>query len=290
MIAVCGYNRDRGKTLMQNIAVQNPPISRLLRIITFIEIIVLLIAGGGLFFVPQLAGTVWSWTLTPFNAGFLGAVYIASLTSVALMGYIARWSPARGVLWVIFVFTFIVLAVSIGYFFRFNLQSWSAWLWYGLYVLLPLSSGYHLWLYRKVSDTHLSPLPSRWSNMMRVVGVLFIGYGLGLLVVPNTFSLLFPWLLDDFHSRLYSSAFISMGIGLLITAKKTDAWELIAVGLPMAVLGVLAVVGLLMVDASLQRIVWTEIRTWAWIATCVLTTIFALLLIVMGWRRLRLQK
>jgi hypothetical protein len=269
---------------MQNNAVENPVISRLLRILTFIECLVLLSAGGGLFFLPEFTGTLWAWTLTPFNAGFLGAVYIASLTAVALMWYIGRWSPSRAVLWVIFSFTLIVLLVSIGYFFRFNFQQWSTWVWYILYIILPLNSAYHLWLYRKMPNTHLAPPPSRWSMLMRVVGVAFIAYGLGLIILPNTFNQLFPWLLDDFHSRLYSAAFISMGIGLLITAQKTDGWELIAVSLPMAVLGGLAVIGMLVVDAALHRIVWTAFNVWLWIGVCTLTAIFAMAMMISGWR------
>src|SRR5262245_11370198 len=108
----------------------NPPISALLRWFTLVEVFVLLAAGGGLFFAPELANTIWPWMLTPFNTRFLGAIYLGSMVAVAFMWYIGRWSPTRAVLRVIFAFTLIVLVVSVLYSGQFDFQRPGAWLWF----------------------------------------------------------------------------------------------------------------------------------------------------------------
>src|SRR5689334_1775020 len=91
----------------------NPPINRLLRAVTAVEALVLLVAGGGLFLLPAVLRPLWPWTLPPFNAAYLGAVYLASLTAAALVVWSGRWSPARVVVPMILLFTAAVLAVSL---------------------------------------------------------------------------------------------------------------------------------------------------------------------------------
>src|SRR5688572_8589876 len=162
----------------------NPPISSFLRWFTLIEALVLLAAGGSLFFAPDFANTIWAWSLTPFNTRFLGAIYLSSMAAVLLMWYTGRWSPARAGLRVIFAFTLVVLAVSVVYITQFDFQRPGTWLWFGLYIALPASAGYHLWLYRHLPDTHLTPMPGLWRTILMVSGAMLVLYGAGLLVLP----------------------------------------------------------------------------------------------------------
>ncbi|MFN8373133.1 MAG: hypothetical protein U0694_09700 [Anaerolineae bacterium] len=272
---------------MNPIPTQNPPIPRLLYFVTLIEVLVLFTAGGGLFFAPEFTNTLWPWALTPFNTRFLGAVYLASMSAVVLMVLKNRWSPTRPVLRVIFSFTLIVLIVSILYNASFDFQRWGTWLWYALYIVLPLNSAYHLWLLRHMPTTHLSPTPRMWSTITRVLGLILILYGVGLLLLPAVFSRFFPWLLDDFHSQLYSAVFVGGGVGLLTVSSSTDGWEFMAAGVPLCVLGVLAIAGLLLVDAAVQRMVWTEIGVWLWLGAFALMAVMGVSIMVTGSRLLK---
>ena len=57
----------------------NPPISPLLRFLTFIKVLVLFTVGAGLLIVPNTASQIWPWELLPFNARFLGAIYAGAV-------------------------------------------------------------------------------------------------------------------------------------------------------------------------------------------------------------------
>jgi hypothetical protein len=270
---------------MQSTEPNNFKVSRLLSFMTLVEFLVLLMAGGGLFFSPGFTTSIWPWELTPFNTRFLGAIYIASMTAVAAMLFVGRWSPARAVLRVILSFTLIVLAVSILTTARFNFPHWSVWVWFTLYVALPLNCAFHLWLYRSASDAHLTPLSPLWSRLLLGVGIVLVGYGAGLIIAPEIFSRFFPWTLDEFHSRLYSAAFVGGGIGLLTVAPKTTAWELIAAGAPLATLGIFSILGLVIVDAEVKRLVWTDAVVWVWLGAFAALAVLGIGMLVFGWQR-----
>ena len=163
----------------------NPPITRLLRWITGVEVLVLIATGGGLFFLPAVLGPLWPWALTPFNTRFMGAVYLASLVSAAALAYIARWSVARLVVPMIFTFTAVVLGVSLIYLDRFTQNTASTIGWFVLYIVIPVNALYHLWLYRRLDPVTGRPLPRFVRVLLGIQAVVLGVYGLLLLVAPG---------------------------------------------------------------------------------------------------------
>lgn len=242
----------------------NLRITPLLRWLTAIEVLVLVVSGGGLFFLPAVLGPLWPWALAPFSTRFLGAVYLASLVSAAALACIGRWSVARLVVPMIFTFTAIVLSVSIIYFGRFTQNPLSTIGWFALYVAIPINALYHLWLYRKLSpvaEVHVPPF------MMALLGIQALGlgvYGVLLLVAPETSSAFWPWALDDFHARMYSVAFITPALGAWLLLRSASVPELRTLGLTQ-VTGVLPIIGLWIVDSAVQRVDWNAFGTWLWI-------------------------
>src|SRR5258705_8001687 len=117
---------------------ENPPISPLLRIITAVEALVLFGAGIGLFFFYDLMSSQWAWTITPFNSGFLGAIYLASLIAVTLLLAMPYWNAARLLLPMILTFTLIVLIASLIHFDKFNFSHIATWIWFALYIVIPI--------------------------------------------------------------------------------------------------------------------------------------------------------
>lgn len=244
--------------------VHNPEITRLLRWVTAMEVLVLIVSGGGLFLLPAELDSLWPWELAPFNTRFLGAVYLASLVSAAALAYVGRWSPARLVVPMILVFTTIVLGVSFLYSDRFTENTLSTAAWFALYIAIPINALYHLWLYRewpRVAEVRLSAF------MTILLGVQAFGlglYGILLLVAPETFSQFWPWPLDDFHGRMYSVAFITPALGAWLLLRSVSVPELRTLGLTQIV-GVLPVIGLLIVDSEVRRVNWSAVGTWLWI-------------------------
>lgn len=243
----------------------NPRLSPLLRTFTLVEVLVLIGAGFGLFFLPDAARQIWPWTPAPFNTRFLGAIYFTSLMPVAAMLWAGRWAPARGVLPALFAFTAIVLAVSGLNLDQFDLGRWSNLVWWPLYVALPVNAAYHMWLYRRLPPAEPVPTTPIWRVYLLGVAVVLGLYGAGLLLLPATFTGFWPWPIDAFHGRMYSAAFVSGAIGAYVVSRLAAPIEFFTAGLTQAVFGLFSILGLLLVDASVHRVDWSAAGTWLWL-------------------------
>lgn len=264
---------------------ENPTITPFLRTFTLVETLVLVGAGFGLFLFPEITRPQWPWPIAPFNTRFLGAVYLGAMVPIGLMYLSGRWSPTRPVLRAIFTFTFVVLVVSLFTSSRFDFTSWAVWAWFALYIALPASAGYHLWLYRSMPTTHLNPVPRNWRYILRLTSLMLTVYGLGLLILPDTFSSLFPWKLDVFHSQLYSATFITGGVMLISVATLATPAEFIAAGLTEATFSIFSILGLIIVDVGLKKIDWSAANTLAWLALLAILALLGIAMVVAGLRQ-----
>jgi hypothetical protein len=76
-----------------NPAPSNPPIPTFLRLVTWIECLVVFLAAFGLFFFPTLEHDFWAWSIPAFNSRFVGAIYFAALVPLLVFAILGRWSP-----------------------------------------------------------------------------------------------------------------------------------------------------------------------------------------------------
>src|SRR3954471_24771132 len=97
----------------------NPRLAQYVRIF-FILASTILLSGALLYFAPALITPRWLWPLTPFNANFLGAVYLTELLSAVMLIWYNRWSPARVGLPTAYVFAGLVTIVTLIYSERFD--------------------------------------------------------------------------------------------------------------------------------------------------------------------------
>lgn len=241
---------------------ENPPISPLLRILTIIEVIVLAIAGIGLFFLYDFTNTQWAWALTPFNSGFLGAIYLASMVAVGLLLLIPRWSAARMLLPMIFIFTLVVLITSLLHTERFLFPRVTTWIWFILYIILPLNCAYHLWLYRKLKAANAVPTPSLLQAWLTAQAVILGLYAIAMFIAPSTFTGFWPWKIDDFHGQMYSALGFSAAVSGLVLFRRGSADEFFILSITQISLSVLAILGVVIRSA---RVDYTAFGTWLWL-------------------------
>ncbi len=244
---------------------RNLGLTPLLRAVTFIEVVVLFGAGFGLFFLPDLARELWPWPPAPFNTRFLGSIYLTALLPVAVMLIAGRWAPARGVLPAIFIFTTIVLFVSVFNFDLLDFQRWSTHVWFVLYIILPINSAYHMGLYRRLPPAEPIPTPPAWRAYLLGVSIVLGLYSMALLIAPETFTGFWPWKIDAFHGRMYSAAFASGAVGAWVAARVAARIEFFTAGITQATFGLFSILGLVLVDAAVHRVDWSQPGTWVWV-------------------------
>lgn len=248
----------------------NPRVSRLLLGVTWLEVAVLLVAGGGLLLaLPSVIG-VWPWTLAPYNLRFLGALYTAALVAAFLQSWHGGWAPARIVTGMIFVFTLVVTVLSFVHLARFDFARPEVWVWFVLYVGVCVNAGAHLLHYRHLPAVAAPPSrPARAALLAQAI--VLGGYGLALLVATDSAARLWPWKIDTFHAQLYSVTFLTPAAGALALRRSAAPVDWSTLGLTQLAWGVLPVVALLLVDQRVQRVVWHAWPVWAWIGLFALT-------------------
>jgi hypothetical protein len=258
----------------------NPSISPMLRIITAIEVWVLIITGFGLFFFAAQLNSLWPWSLSPFNAGFLGSIYLSSLTAASLLVWNGRWIPARIITAMILAFTSIVFFVSMAYLSRFDqTRTPSVWSWFILYAILPINAAYHLWLYRNSPKPDLLPIPVWLKTILLLQSIIFGSYGIALLFFPTQATGFWPWAIDDFHGRMYSVASITPAVGAFMLYRNPNMLEMKSLSLIQIVGGVFPILSLVLVDSSVHRINWLAFGTWLWIGLGIWLLLVGILMI-----------
>lgn len=241
-------------------------ISSFLRAFTAAEWVVLVIAGGGAFFWPAQVRTLWPWDIAPFNAAFIGTIYLASVPAIGLVAWKGRWSPTRIVLPMLLVFTGVGAVASALHAQEFQPARWTTWVWWFLYLSLPLNSAVHLWLYRGREPAGELRLPGALSMALRVQAGVLTAYFLALLAMPDAASRFWPWPVNAFHGRLYSGAFLALALGGLLVAGRCAPRDAQAQGLTQLCFGALGIGGVLYVDAAVHRVAWQAAGTWIWMA------------------------
>lgn len=237
-------------------------ISPVMRGITAIEVGVLLVAGGGLYFFPELMAAHWPWGLTPFNTRLLGAIYLASMLSALALVVHPYESVGRVVTPMIATFTLVVLVASVAYLPRFTGPGYALLLWFGLYLSIPMNALFHMGLYRNHvnGSDGSSPL---LTHLLHMQWLVLGGSGLALLVQPASASGFWPWPLDPFHARLYSVAFLTPAVGAWLLRHTQTTYPFIVLGVTQIAGGLLPITGTLAVDQTVHRIDWSQ--AWIWI-------------------------
>jgi hypothetical protein len=257
----------------------NPRIRVDLRVFMLIEIGILAPTGAGMFFAVDRTQTVWPWELTPFNSRFIGGFYLAATLAAAIVLIHDRWAPARVLTALAFMFTGLVLLVSIIHADRFFSDRPLTWAWFALYTLLPLYTGYALWTHRHLR-TAGEPAPVWLRVAMGISAALAGAYGLGLLVAPVTLTKFWPWPVDAFHGRLYAAVPMALALAALLLIKHSTRADLFGTGATLFAAGAWIILGVVLTDASTNSVDWGSVESLAWVGAFAWVALLGLAMIV----------
>lgn len=216
---------------------------------------------------PTLSVLRWPWQIPPFNARFIGVIYLAGWVGALTCYAVGRHSPALGYLRAAAVFTAVATLASAMDRKVFLAERPVAvavwWLAYIGFCLVLAAGARHLGA-RPVGGRLPSP------GQRRVYGLyalLTTAYGLALFLVPVAASSFWPWPVDAFHGRVYSGIFLS-GTALLAGLRgEHRAADRTLAGLLQTVFGLGSLWGAWSVDRSLGgRVDWGSGGTWLWLA------------------------
>ena len=127
----------------------NPRVPAFLRAVTWVECGVVASAALLLLTMPKRGGQdIWAWITPPLNARYVGVIYLAALFALLVFAVHGRWNPGRLVLWEIFVFTTAIMVVMLAYAGRFEWARVATWVFWPLYLFLPVNSAVFLWRLR----------------------------------------------------------------------------------------------------------------------------------------------
>ena len=227
----------------------NPRVPEFLRAVTWIECVVVAAAAGLLLSTPEWGGReIWAWSTPPLNARYVGVVYLGALVPLVVFAVTGRWSPGRLVLWEIFVFTAAILVVMLAYAGRFEWARLATWVFWPLYLFLPVNSAVFLW---RLRDWR-SPEPLIHARAaLTVVALSFGGYGIALLIIPERATEFWPWPVDAFHARIYAAAYLAPAVGAWVLRSGATPEELRTLGITLVTMSVAAIVAVPMNTAFL---------------------------------------
>jgi hypothetical protein len=238
----------------------NPPLSLSVRI--FASVVLLVLLGGMLLLVaPQLIVGSWPWTLAPYAARFLGAIYAAEFVALGILVVVNRWAPGRLMLAMALVFTLVVTLASAFHLAEFDFGRRGPWGWFVLYGGSAAVSAILLRQHRHLQH------PGRvttgpWRTAFRLEAALLGGYGALMLVAPETATAPWPWPADAFTARVYSGMFLAAGLGAFMLSRRGSPIDFLAYGLTQVTLGLASLAGVYLVVAPRPAYAWPDLTSW----------------------------
>ena len=242
----------------------NPPLSAWVWALVAVVFLVVCF-GATLLFAPSLSVPRWPWSIPPFNARFLGAVYAAEAVTVVPFLVINRWSPGRVALIAASVFT---VVASIGTLLHLDgfLGGRRTIIWFVAYIGYAVLTTLALWIYRDMPRVAPLAMDEARRKALHWIGVALVAYGIALFLLPSLASAFWPWAVDAMHAQIYSAVFMAAGTAFVFIARDGTRLEVLLVGLFIFALGVFAILGLVWADMETGRVDWAAAGTWVWIA------------------------
>jgi hypothetical protein len=134
-----------------------------------------------------------------------------------------------------------------------------------LYIFLPFNSIVFLYLLRIWEVAGSEETSPAIRNLLLAVVILCGLYGVGLLVAPETVTAFWPWEIDAFHGRIYAATFLTPALGAWVINRSSSPSERLVLGLTLATLGVLSILGVVWTSAEVspdRQVNYVVLGTW----------------------------
>jgi hypothetical protein len=190
------------------------PIPIWLRVLFLINVVLLAPQGIG-FFSP--ANIPFPVAVTPLNARFIGALYLAAAVGMILSALGADLADLRIFLFAFGVISVLVLIVTFVYWGDFTAKRIPL-IWLATYIVDPIAATAALLTLRPLRPARLSL--HRLSGPFLLTGLVFGVSGLVLLLAPAIASLLWPWKINALLAQVYGAFLLSFGGSAVLAA-----WE-----------------------------------------------------------------
>jgi hypothetical protein len=191
--------------------------------------------GIGLFGVPDRTQDYWAWVVkAPLSAAFFGAGYIGAAVSLALAARAREWRQTRVVAVVALTLTSLALLGTLlepqpFAFGEGGLTEAVAWIWLGVYVVLPPAALTAFVLQERAGGAreYGSDTPALASTRM-VLGALgagLVAVGIGLFAEWSWLLARWPWPLPPLPAEIVGAWLCTYGAGLLWFALRERDWR-----------------------------------------------------------------
>jgi hypothetical protein len=174
----------------------------------------LLVAALGCF-APAFLAQLFSWVpLPPLHARFVGVMYLYG--AVFMLGCLLakRQSEVRFALIMIAIWTGTLLLVSLLNLTAFDLTRLPVQIWFVSYLLDPLVALWLAWTFKAPPiRQHQTTLEPWIKTVLQVQGVLIGLFALGLLLVPASMTIIWPWKITPLLAQLYAGPLLAYSLG-----------------------------------------------------------------------------
>lgn len=210
-----------------------------MRLLLVVASILVLVIGMPIFVVPTASSTLFSWTVNPpLTAAFLGAGYLGSFLLEFLSSRQRIWARTRVAVPSVFVFTTVMLWVTIQHVDKFHISTESgalpraiAWVWLFVYAVVPVLIVVLTIVQLRapgLDHSRLAPPPRALTYALVLQAAALLLLGIGLLISPSEVSATWwPWGLSELTGRAVGAFLLGTGI---VAAQ--SVWENDLVRLP----------------------------------------------------------
>ena len=177
------------------------------------------IFGPLLVLFPDSTQNYWAWEIKPaMSTVWLGASYAFGAIAIVAMLSVRKWSAAIVPVLATWIFSLVVCAATLIHLDRFFLGTINFYVWFAIYILLPVVLPVIWWLNR-THDPGPQPSDMLLSRTIAVaagsMGVVFGLLSLVLVFSPSTAAAFWPWVLTPLVSRVIGAWLLFITTGLL---------------------------------------------------------------------------
>jgi len=192
----------------------------------------LFIAGVQLFVLAEQTETYFAWTFaSPLAAAFMGAGYWSAMLHAYSGVRTKGWQYVRSSMPAALTATTLLTVTTFLHLDKFHLGSplfitrFVTWVWIAVYVLVPPILAIAWIIQGRLPDANVkgqNPLPVWMRGGFALLAVFALVAGLGLFLVPDNMSALWPWPVTPLAARAVSSWLCAFGVACATLTLEND--------------------------------------------------------------------